>query len=88
MSNVDLVHVLYFCNMQNVSHGPYLCPKHTKCHSCGSSVPGNGLSVRYESLVLIWNFSFPICSMICLFFGNCCYNFINYFLWTIELSTY
>lgn len=34
--------------MQNVGHGPYLCPTHTKCHSCGSSVPGNGLSVRCE----------------------------------------
>ncbi|EXB32768.1 Histone-lysine N-methyltransferase MLL4 [Morus notabilis] len=31
----------------NVSSGPYLCPKHTKCHSCGSTVPGNGLSVRW-----------------------------------------
>uniref|UniRef100_A0A803NBN8 PHD-type domain-containing protein n=1 Tax=Chenopodium quinoa TaxID=63459 RepID=A0A803NBN8_CHEQI len=31
----------------NVSSGPYLCPKHTKCHSCGSNVPGNGLSVRW-----------------------------------------
>ncbi|KAL3815090.1 hypothetical protein ACJIZ3_016358 [Penstemon smallii] len=32
---------------KNVGHGPYLCPKHTKCHSCDSSVPGNGLSVRW-----------------------------------------
>ncbi|KAH6810708.1 PHD finger family protein, partial [Perilla frutescens var. frutescens] len=32
---------------KNVSHGPYLCPKHTKCHSCDSTVPGNGLSVRW-----------------------------------------
>lgn len=32
---------------KNVSSGPYLCPKHTKCHSCGSNVPGNGLSVRW-----------------------------------------
>ncbi|KAG5627486.1 hypothetical protein H5410_012704 [Solanum commersonii] len=32
---------------KNVSSGPYLCPKHTKCHSCCSSVPGNGLSVRW-----------------------------------------
>ncbi|KAM7263450.1 hypothetical protein ACFE04_001133 [Oxalis oulophora] len=31
----------------NVSSGPYLCPKHTKCHSCASTVPGNGLSVRW-----------------------------------------
>ncbi|KAK3016161.1 hypothetical protein RJ639_007701 [Escallonia herrerae] len=31
----------------NVSNGPYLCPKHTRCHSCGSNVPGNGLSVRW-----------------------------------------
>lgn len=32
---------------KNVSSGPYLCSKHTKCHSCGSNVPGNGLSVRW-----------------------------------------
>ncbi|WMV10801.1 hypothetical protein MTR67_004186 [Solanum verrucosum] len=32
---------------KNVSSGPYLCPKHTKCHSCSSNVPGNGLSVRW-----------------------------------------
>ncbi|CAI9103043.1 OLC1v1001461C1 [Oldenlandia corymbosa var. corymbosa] len=32
---------------KNVSTGPYLCPKHTRCHSCDSSVPGNGLSVRW-----------------------------------------
>ncbi|WOH14673.1 hypothetical protein DCAR_0934193 [Daucus carota subsp. sativus] len=42
----------YHCYCQhpphkNVSHGPYLCPKHTRCHSCGSNVPGNGLSVRW-----------------------------------------
>ncbi|KAL0397580.1 UNVERIFIED_CONTAM: hypothetical protein Scaly_0206400 [Sesamum calycinum] len=42
----------YHCYCQqpphkNVGHGPFLCPKHTKCHSCGSSVPGNGLSVRW-----------------------------------------
>lgn len=42
----------YHCYCQqpphkNVGHGPYLCPKHTKCHSCDSSVPGNGLSVRW-----------------------------------------
>ncbi|CAA2981500.1 transcription factor HALR MLL3, involved in embryonic development [Olea europaea subsp. europaea] len=42
----------YHCYCQqpphkNVGHGPYLCPTHTKCHSCGSSVPGNGLSVRW-----------------------------------------
>lgn len=37
---------IWIWNKQNVSHGPYLCPKHTKCHSCGSTVPGNGLSVR------------------------------------------
>ncbi|KAK4414470.1 hypothetical protein Salat_2860000 [Sesamum alatum] len=42
----------YHCYCQqpphkNVGHGPYLCPKHTKCHSCGSSVPGNGLSLRW-----------------------------------------
>ncbi|KAK7243538.1 hypothetical protein RIF29_38338 [Crotalaria pallida] len=32
---------------KNVSNGPYLCPKHTRCHSCGSNVPGNGLSLRW-----------------------------------------
>ncbi|KAG7948339.1 hypothetical protein I3843_13G005000 [Carya illinoinensis] len=32
---------------KNVSSGPYLCPKHTRCHSCGSTVPGNGSSVRW-----------------------------------------
>ncbi|XP_074285152.1 uncharacterized protein LOC141610791 [Silene latifolia] len=32
---------------KNVSSGPYLCPKHTKCHSCESNVPGNGLSLRW-----------------------------------------
>ncbi|XP_020553450.1 uncharacterized protein LOC105173340 isoform X2 [Sesamum indicum] len=42
----------YHCYCQqpphkNVGHGRYLCPKHTKCHSCSSSVPGNGLSVRW-----------------------------------------
>ncbi|XP_059651864.1 uncharacterized protein LOC132299344 [Cornus florida] len=42
----------YHCYCQhpphkNVSSGPYLCPKHTRCHSCGSAVPGNGLSTRW-----------------------------------------
>ncbi|KAA8520234.1 hypothetical protein F0562_014490 [Nyssa sinensis] len=42
----------YHCYCQqpphkNVSSGPYLCPKHTRCHSCGSNVPGNGLSTRW-----------------------------------------
>nr|XP_043625810.1 uncharacterized protein LOC122597262 [Erigeron canadensis] len=42
----------YHCYCQqpahkNVSSGPYLCPKHRKCHSCASTVPGNGLSVRW-----------------------------------------
>ncbi|PRQ54707.1 putative histone-lysine N-methyltransferase chromatin regulator PHD family [Rosa chinensis] len=42
----------YHCYCQhpshkNVSAGVYVCPKHTKCHSCGSNVPGNGLSVRW-----------------------------------------
>ncbi|KAK6928753.1 hypothetical protein RJ641_004958 [Dillenia turbinata] len=32
---------------KNVSSGPYLCPKHTRCHSCNSTVPGNGLSTRW-----------------------------------------
>ncbi|XP_076902134.1 uncharacterized protein LOC143556769 isoform X2 [Bidens hawaiensis] len=32
---------------KNVSSGPYLCAEHTKCHSCASTVPGNGLSVRW-----------------------------------------
>lgn len=38
---------IWFFSIQNASSGPYLCTKHTKCYSCGSSVPGNGLSVRY-----------------------------------------
>ncbi|CAI9269772.1 unnamed protein product [Lactuca saligna] len=42
----------YHCYCQhpphkNVSKGPYLCPKHTKCHSCASTVPGNGSSLRW-----------------------------------------
>uniref|UniRef100_A0A5B7APH1 Uncharacterized protein n=1 Tax=Davidia involucrata TaxID=16924 RepID=A0A5B7APH1_DAVIN len=42
----------YHCYCQqpphkNVSSGPYLCPKDTRCHSCGSTVPGNGLSTRW-----------------------------------------
>ncbi|KAG0487265.1 hypothetical protein HPP92_009360 [Vanilla planifolia] len=42
----------YHCYCQqpphkNVSHGPYLCPKHTRCHSCGSTVPGSGPSTRW-----------------------------------------
>ncbi|XP_071690075.1 uncharacterized protein [Rutidosis leptorrhynchoides] len=42
----------YHCYCQhpphkNVSRGPYLCPKHTKCHSCASTVPGNGSSLRW-----------------------------------------
>ncbi|XP_031496746.1 uncharacterized protein LOC116261925 isoform X2 [Nymphaea colorata] len=32
---------------KNVSSGPYLCPNHTRCHSCGSTVPGNGPSTRW-----------------------------------------
>ncbi|WMV10813.1 hypothetical protein MTR67_004198 [Solanum verrucosum] len=43
------LHTSCFWDVQNVSSGPYLCPKHTKCHSCCSSVPGNGLSVRGAS---------------------------------------
>ncbi|KAG6470721.1 hypothetical protein ZIOFF_071798 [Zingiber officinale] len=42
----------YHCYCQhpphkNVGRGPYLCPKHTRCHSCGSSVPGSGPSTRW-----------------------------------------
>ncbi|XP_043692026.1 uncharacterized protein LOC122642576 [Telopea speciosissima] len=42
----------YHCYCQqpphkNVSAGPYLCPKHTRCHSCGSNVSGSGLSTRW-----------------------------------------
>ncbi|KAL8171488.1 hypothetical protein V2J09_023292 [Rumex salicifolius] len=32
---------------KNISSGPYLCPNHTRCHSCDSNVPGNGLSLRW-----------------------------------------
>lgn len=51
---VSLILILYMsfhsllCIMQSVCNGPYLCTKHARCHSCGSNVPGNGLSVRYE----------------------------------------
>ncbi|XP_062202260.1 uncharacterized protein LOC133904752 [Phragmites australis] len=42
----------YHCYCQqpshkNVTNGPYLCPKHTRCHSCGSGVPGSGHSTRW-----------------------------------------
>ncbi|KAG2263413.1 hypothetical protein Bca52824_070492 [Brassica carinata] len=42
----------YHCDCQQPRHktvtsGPYLCPKHTKCYSCGSKVPGNGQSLRW-----------------------------------------
>nr|XP_051205556.1 uncharacterized protein LOC127319623 [Lolium perenne] len=42
----------YHCYCQQPSHknvpqGPYLCPKHTRCHSCGSGVPGSGHSTRW-----------------------------------------
>nr|DAD29717.1 TPA_asm: hypothetical protein HUJ06_031185 [Nelumbo nucifera] len=42
----------YHCYCQqpphkNVSAGPYLCPKHTRCHSCRSNVSGSGLSTRW-----------------------------------------
>lgn len=39
-----------YCQMpphKNVTHGPYLCPKHTRCHSCGSTVCGSGHSTRW-----------------------------------------
>ena len=48
------------CMLQNVSAGVYVCPKHTKCHSCGSNVPGNGLSVRY-GLLLFWSINLFLC---------------------------
>ncbi|KAJ6810775.1 uncharacterized protein M6B38_104600 [Iris pallida] len=42
----------YHCYCQqpphkNVGHGPYVCHKHTRCHSCGSTVPGSGPSTRW-----------------------------------------
>ncbi|KAK3139906.1 hypothetical protein QOZ80_5AG0392440 [Eleusine coracana subsp. coracana] len=42
----------YHCYCQqpshkNVTNGPFLCPKHTRCHSCGSGVPGSGHSTRW-----------------------------------------
>jgi hypothetical protein len=48
----------YHCDCQhprhkNVSSGPYLCPKHTKCYSCESTVPGNGQSLRYLTFCLV-----------------------------------
>ncbi|ONK59700.1 uncharacterized protein A4U43_C08F9470 [Asparagus officinalis] len=36
-----------FAKVLNVGHGPYVCSKHTRCHSCGSAVPGNGPSTRW-----------------------------------------
>nr|CAD1818444.1 unnamed protein product [Ananas comosus var. bracteatus] len=53
----------YHCYCQqpphkNVSHGPYLCPKHTRCHSCGSTVPGSGLST---SIGVMWFLSYTCC---------------------------
>ncbi|KAL6498664.1 hypothetical protein OROGR_028211 [Orobanche gracilis] len=55
----------YHCYCQqpphkNVGHGPYLCPKHTKCHSCGSSVPGNGLSVS-DTVSPRWFLGYTCC---------------------------
>lgn len=52
---IETVCLMGFWTLQNVSNGPYLCPKHTKCHSCGSNVPGNGLSVRYQLLAKVKN---------------------------------
>ncbi|XP_010257186.1 PREDICTED: uncharacterized protein LOC104597390 [Nelumbo nucifera] len=42
----------YHCYCQqpphkNVSVGPFLCPKHTRCHSCRSNVSGSGPSTRW-----------------------------------------
>ncbi|CAI5972764.1 unnamed protein product [Closterium sp. NIES-65] len=31
---------------QSPFKGPFLCPSHTQCHSCGSKVPGSGTSSR------------------------------------------
>lgn len=47
MNFKKIVSCMFSGTVQNVSSGPYLCPKHTRCHSCDSTVPGNGLSVRY-----------------------------------------
>ncbi|KAH7295850.1 hypothetical protein KP509_27G068500 [Ceratopteris richardii] len=33
--------------LKQVPKGPFLCPKHTLCHSCGSRVPGSGFSSRW-----------------------------------------
>ncbi|BBM98102.1 hypothetical protein MPTK1_1g10850 [Marchantia polymorpha subsp. ruderalis] len=40
--------------LKHVPKGPYLCPKHTRCHSCASNVPGSGVSSR-------WFMSFTTC---------------------------
>ncbi|KAK1288145.1 hypothetical protein QJS10_CPB19g00782 [Acorus calamus] len=32
---------------KNVISGPFLCPKHTRCHSYGSNVSGSGFSTRW-----------------------------------------
>ncbi|CAI5517664.1 unnamed protein product, partial [Closterium sp. Naga37s-1] len=34
--------------------GPFVCPSHTQCHSCGSKVPGSGTSSR-------WFFNYMLC---------------------------
>ncbi|KAI5067354.1 hypothetical protein GOP47_0017882 [Adiantum capillus-veneris] len=33
--------------LKHVPKGPFLCPKHTLCHGCGSRVPGSGVSSRW-----------------------------------------
>ncbi|KAH7444768.1 hypothetical protein KP509_02G090500 [Ceratopteris richardii] len=33
--------------LKHVPKGPFLCPKHTMCHGCGSRVPGSGVSSRW-----------------------------------------
>eukprot|EP00268_Persea_americana_P048871 TRINITY_DN5198_c0_g2_i5.p1 TRINITY_DN5198_c0_g2~~TRINITY_DN5198_c0_g2_i5.p1 ORF type:complete len:839 (-),score=164.74 TRINITY_DN5198_c0_g2_i5:613-3129(-) len=42
----------YHCYCQQPPHkkitsGPFLCPKHTRCHGCGSAVSGSGFSTRW-----------------------------------------
>ncbi|KAL2649967.1 hypothetical protein R1flu_018095 [Riccia fluitans] len=51
----DALHI--YCQQPPLKHvpkGPYLCPRHTHCHSCGSNVPGSGVSSR-------WFMSFTTC---------------------------
>ncbi|CAK9216207.1 unnamed protein product [Sphagnum troendelagicum] len=40
--------------LKHVPKGPFMCPKHARCHSCGTHVPGGGVSSR-------WFLSYTMC---------------------------